>query len=68
MVTPQTDQGDLWVRNMESPAHDAIQPEQLPEPEQQQQAKTVFKNVRRQLRAIIDDEMEARHCGGLVRT
>ena len=61
VVTPQTDQGDLWIRNMESPAHDAIQPEQLPEPEQQQQAKSVFKNVRRQLRAIIDDEMEARH-------
>ena len=61
MVTPQTDQGDLWIRSLESPAHDAIQPEQLPEPKQQQQAKTVFQNVRRQLRAIIDDEMQARH-------
>ena len=60
VVIPQTDQGDLWVRDMESPAHDAIQPDQLPEPEQQQQAKTVFKNVRRQLRTIIDSEMEAR--------
>ena len=60
VVSPQTDQGDLWVRNMESPAHDAIQPDQLSEPEQQQQAKTVFRKVRRQLRALIDSEMEAR--------
>ncbi len=61
VVTPQTDEGDLWVRSMESPAHDAIQPDQLPEPEQQQQAKTTFRNVRRQLRAIIDSEMGSRH-------
>ena len=61
VVTPQTDDGDLWVRSMESPAHDAIQPDQLSEPEQQQQAKAAFSKVRRQLRAIIDSEMEARH-------
>ena len=61
VVTPQTNEGDLWVRNMESPAHDSIHPEQLPEPEEQQQATMVFRNVRRQLRAIIDDEMEAHH-------
>lgn len=59
VVTPQTDEGDKWIRSMESPAHDSIQPNQLPEPEQQQQAKTVFRNVRKQLRALIDSEMEA---------
>ena len=61
VVTPQIDEGDLWVRSMESPAHNAIQPDQLPEPKQQQEAKTVFANVRRQLRAIVDSEMAARH-------
>ncbi|MDE0554746.1 MAG: hypothetical protein OXI24_11050 [Candidatus Poribacteria bacterium] len=60
VVTPQTDEGDNWIRSMESPAHDSIQPDQLPEPEQQQQAKSAFRNVRKQLRAIIDSEMEAR--------
>lgn len=61
VVTPQTDEGDLWVRSMESPAHDAIQPDQLPEPVQQQRAKAAFRSIRKQLRAIIDSEMEARH-------
>ena len=61
VVMPQTNEGDLWVRSMESPAHDSIYPEQLPEPEEQQQASTVFRNVRRQLRAIIDNEMDAHH-------
>ena len=61
VVVPQTDDGDLWIRSMESPAHDAIQPEQLSEPEEQQMAKTLFASVRRQLREIIDSEMEIRH-------
>ena len=63
VVIPQTNQGDLWIRTMESPAHDAIQPEQLPEPEEQQQAKDIFKDIRAQLRKIIDSEMEAHPIG-----
>ena len=58
VVTPQSDAGDLWVRSMESPAHDAIQPVQLSEPMDQEQAKRVFENIRRKLRNIIDAEME----------
>ena len=61
VVTPQADEGDRWIRNMESPAHDAIQPDQLPEPKQQQRAKTVFRTVRKEIREIIDSEMEARY-------
>ena len=32
VVSPRTDEGDQWIRQMESPAHDAIQADQLPEP------------------------------------
>ena len=60
VVSPQTDDGDLWIRQMESPAHDAIQADQLSEPSDQQRASAVFADVRRQLRAIIDSVMEER--------
>ena len=60
VVSPQTDQGDQWIRQMESPAHDAIHPDQLPEPGEQHRASAAFADTRRQLRAIIDSEMEDR--------
>ena len=60
VVSPQTDEGDQWIRQMESPAHDAIQADQLPEPGEQHRASAVFADTRRQLRAIIDSEMEER--------
>ena len=60
VVSPQTDEGDHWIRQMESPAHDAIQADQLPEPGEQHRASAVFADTRRQLREIIDSEMEDR--------
>ena len=60
VVSPQTDEGDQWIRQMETPAHDAIQTDQLPKPGEQHQASTVFAHTRRQLREIIDSEMQDR--------
>ena len=60
VVSPKTDEGDLWIRQMESPAHDAIQEDQLSDPGDQRRASIVFADVRKQLRAIIDSEMEER--------
>ena len=60
VVSPETDEGDQWLRQMESPAHDAIQADQLPEPGEQHRASNIFAETRRQLRAIIDSEMEDR--------
>lgn len=56
MVMPATDEGDMWVRGMENPSHTSVSPEQLPEKAAIGAAKAAFREARRALTKIIDDE------------
>ena len=56
MVMPVTDDGDMWVREMENPSHTTISPEQLPDRAEITAAKRCFLEARRALTKIIDEE------------
>ena len=56
MVMPATDEGDMWVREMENPSHTTISPEQLPDRAEIRAAKSCFLEARRALTKIIDEE------------
>ena len=56
MVMPATDEGDMWVRDMENPSHTSISPEQLPDRDEIRAAKNCFLAARRALTKIIDEE------------
>ena len=56
MVMPATDEGDMWVREMENPSHTTISPEQLPDRAEIRAAKRCFLEARRALTKIIDEE------------
>ena len=56
MVMPATDEGDMWVRSMENPSHTSVSPEQLPDKTAIRAAKAAFREARRALTKIIDDE------------
>ncbi|MCY4578424.1 MAG: hypothetical protein OXD31_05190 [Chloroflexi bacterium] len=56
MVMPGTDEGDMWVRQMENPSHTTISPDQLPDRTEIRAAKNCFLEARRALTKIIDEE------------
>ena len=56
MVMPATDDGDMWVRDMENPSHSSVSPEQLPNVDEIRAAKNCFLEARRTLTKIIDEE------------
>ena len=56
MVMPATDQGDMWVRDMENPSHTTISPDQLPGGAEIRAAKNCFLEARRALTKVIDEE------------
>ena len=56
MVMPATDDGDMWVRDMENPSHSSVSPEQLPNVDEIRAAKNCFLEARRAITKIIDEE------------
>ena len=55
VAMPGTDSADQWLRHMENPSHDSISPEQLRDPREQTEATEMLGEVRREVRAIIDE-------------
>ena len=55
-VMPATDEGDMWVREMENPSHTSISPDQLSDRAEVRAAKNSFLEARRALTEIIDEE------------
>ena len=55
VAMPGTDNADQWLRRMENPSHDSISPEQLRDPREQTEATRMLGEIRREVRAIIDD-------------
>ena len=56
IVMPATDDGDMWVRQMENPSHTTISPEHVTDNTEIKAAKNCFLKARRELTNIIDDE------------
>ena len=56
MVMPATDEGDMWVRDMENPSHTSVSPEQLPDVDEIRAAQNCFLEARRALINLIDEE------------
>ena len=50
---------DGWIRQMEPPAHDAIQYDQIKAPDEQKQAKEELRHHRQQISQMIRDRIEA---------
>ena len=58
VVVPETDSGDLWLRKMENPSHDALSPGQLRNEDDRRAAEKQFKQARRALGEVIDRRAE----------
>ena len=58
VVTPASDEGDQWIREMEPPSHDSISPGQLDSPDEIRIAQTRFQQARRTIRELIDRKAE----------
>ena len=56
IVMPVTDEGDMWVRDMENPSHTSVSPGQLPNEAEMRAAKKCFQQARRELARIIDEK------------
>ena len=65
VVTPSTDLGDAWIREMENPSHDTVSTEQLADDAKRREAKTIFRKARQAVRAIVDKEAEIERYGDL---
>ncbi len=56
VVTPASNPGDQWLRNMENPSHDALSTNQLSDEVERKKAESIFLEARQKLRAIIDEK------------
>ena len=63
MIVPDSDPGDLWLRRMENPSHDALSLGQLRNEGDRREAKKLLRQARRGLRAIIDEKAEVNRYG-----
>ena len=61
VIIADSDEGDTWIRSMEDPAHESINPSRLQSDNEQQKASSVFGDVRKQIRGIIESEMNMRY-------
>ena len=61
VVIPQSEQGDGWLRSMESVSHDSLSTQQLPTEAERGTADKLFKCMRYEIAGIIEDlaEVEA---------
>ncbi len=62
-VVPDSDPGDLWLRRMENPSHDALSPGHLRNEVDRQKAKNLLRRARRGLRSVIDRKAEVDRYG-----
>ena len=63
VIVPDSDRGDLWLRKMENPSHDALSPGHLQDQADRRRARNLLRRVRRELRAIIDEKAEVDRYG-----
>ena len=61
VIIPQSEQGDGWLRSMESVSHDSLSTQQLPTEAERGTADKLFKRMRYEIAGIIEDlaEVEA---------
>ena len=64
VVVPDSDAGDLWLRKMENPSHDSLSSGHLPNEDRRNQADRRFRQVRKELGAIIDRRSDIASYGG----
>ena len=58
VIVPGTDAGDLWLRRMENPSHDSLSSGQLRSEKNRREADQLLKQVRRELRDVIERKAE----------
>lgn len=64
VIVPDSDVGDLWLRNMENPSHDSLSSGQLrSEQEDRREADKRFRQARRELSGIIERRAEIANYG-----
>ena len=63
VIVPDSDRGDLWLRKMENPSHDALSPGHLQDQADRRRARNLLRGARRELRAIIDEKAEVDRYG-----
>ena len=63
VVVPDSDAGDLWLRNMENPSHDSLSSGQLGSEQDRREADKRFRQARRELGAIIERRAEIANYG-----
>ena len=61
VVISDSDEGDTWIRSMEDPAHESINPSRLQSETGQKRASRVLGDVRKQIREIVDSAMNLRY-------
>ena len=63
VVTPESDRGDEWIRQMENTSHDSMSPRQCFEGRELTEAERWFRQARNTISRIIDDAAQVQKYG-----
>ena len=63
VVSPSTDEGDTWVRTMETPSHDSVSPGHLRDDKERRRAERIFEHARQEIRKIVDKKADIKRYG-----
>lgn len=63
VIVPASDFGDLWLRKMENPSHDAFSSGHLRDEADRRKADKLLRSARLEIRSIIDDKAEVDRYG-----
>lgn len=66
VIVPDSDPGDLWLRRMENPSHDALSPGHLRNEADRRKSRNLLRRTRRELRSIIDKKAEVDRYGDIT--
>ena len=66
VIVPDTDVGDLWLRRMENPSHDALSSGHLRSEADRREADSQLRRARQKLRSIIDQMAEVDRYGDVT--